>query len=100
MTISQITRNLAGAAALLALAAGAKGALAAEKLFATDASVRTILSFKVPEAAAQKLLPEGWQVSPPTTGPSRDANLKSSSSTCSRCKIRTAPLGNPSASRL
>jgi len=49
--------------------------LAAEKLVATDASVRTILSFKVPEAAAQKLLPEGWQVSPPSTGPSKDANL-------------------------
>ena len=75
MTISQITRNLAAAAALLALAAAANGALAAEKLFATDASVRTILSFKVPDAAAQKLLPEGWQVSPPTTGPSKDANL-------------------------
>jgi hypothetical protein len=75
MTMSQITRNLAVAATLLALAAAANGTLAAEKLVATDASVRTILSFKVPEAAAQKLLPEGWQVSPPSTGPSKDANL-------------------------
>ena len=75
MTISQITRNLAGAAALLALAASANGTSAAEKLVATDASVRTILQFRVPDAAAQKLLPEGWQVSPPNTGPSKDANL-------------------------
>ena len=52
MTMSQITRNLAVAATLLALAAAANGTLAAEKLVATDASVRTILSFKVPEAAA------------------------------------------------
>ena len=70
MTISQITRDLAGAAALLALAASANGTSAAEKLVATDASVRTILSFRVADATAQKLLPEGWQVCPPNTGPS------------------------------
>ncbi|MBV8131657.1 MAG: hypothetical protein JO282_03975 [Alphaproteobacteria bacterium] len=29
----------------------------------------------MPDAAAQKLLPEGWQVSPPSTGSSKDANL-------------------------
>jgi hypothetical protein len=75
MMISEITRNLAGAAAVLALAASANGTSAAEKLVATDASVRTILSFRVPDAAAQKRLPEGWQVSPPSTGPSKDANL-------------------------
>jgi len=75
MTMSQITRNLAVAATLLALAAAANGTLAAEKLVATDASVRTILSFKVPDATAQKLLPEGWQPSPDTAGPSKDANL-------------------------
>jgi hypothetical protein len=37
--------------------------------------LRTILAFRVPDAAVQKLLPEGWQVSPATTGPSKDANL-------------------------
>jgi hypothetical protein len=75
MTISQVTRNLAGAAAVLALAAAANGTSAAEKPVGTYGELRTILSFKVPDAAAQKLLPEGWQVSPPPTGPSKDANL-------------------------
>jgi hypothetical protein len=75
MTISKIIRDPAAAAALLALTAAANGALAAEKLVATDASVRTLLAFKVPDAAAQQLLPEGWQVRPPSTGPSKDANL-------------------------
>jgi hypothetical protein len=37
--------------------------------------VRTILSFKVSDAAAQRMLPDGWQVSPVSTGPSKDANL-------------------------
>ena len=75
MTISKIIRNPAPAAAVLALIAAANGALAAEKLVATDASVRTLLAFKVQEAVVQKLLPEGWQVSPASTGPSKDANL-------------------------
>ena|SRR6516162_8563708 len=66
MTISKIIRNPVAAAAVLALMAAANGALASEKLVATDASVRTILAFKVPDAAALKLLPEGWQVSPPS----------------------------------
>jgi hypothetical protein len=75
MTITQITRNVAGAAALLALAAAANAASAAEKLVGTFGEQRTALSFKVPDAAAQKLLPEGWQVSPASTGPSKDANV-------------------------
>jgi hypothetical protein len=41
----------------------------------TYGELRTILTFKVPDAAVQKLLPEGWQASPATTGPSKDANL-------------------------
>jgi hypothetical protein len=69
MTIPQTTRNIAGAITPIALAASAADASAAEKLVATDASVRTILAFKAPDAAVQKLLPEGWQVSPPSTGP-------------------------------
>src|SRR3984893_13657671 len=73
--MSAQTTNLAAVATILALAAAANVASAAEKLVATDASVRTILQFRVPDAAAQKLLPEGWQVSPPSTGPSKDANL-------------------------
>jgi hypothetical protein len=75
VTISQITRSLAGAAALLVAMATAEALSAEEKPIGTYGELRTILSFKVPEANAQKLLPEGWQVSPPSTGPSKDANL-------------------------
>ncbi len=75
MTISQIVRNVAGAAALLALTAAANAAFAGEKLVNTVAAQRTHLSFKVSDAAVQKLLPEGWEASPSNTGPSKDANL-------------------------
>jgi hypothetical protein len=46
-----------------------------EKLSATDISVRTALTFKVPDAVVQKLLPEGWYVNSPTAGPSKGSNL-------------------------
>jgi hypothetical protein len=75
MTISQVTRNLAGAAALLATAAAADAVSAAEKPVGTYGELRTVLSFKAPDAAVQNLLPEGWQASPASTGPSKDANL-------------------------
>jgi hypothetical protein len=75
MTISQTTRNVAGAAALLVMMAAGNAASAGERLVGTYGEERTVLAFKVPETAAQKLLPEGWQVSPPSTGPSKDANL-------------------------
>lgn len=75
MTISQITRSLAGAAALLVGMAAAEASSAAEKPVGTYGELRTVLSFKVPDANAQKLLPEGWQLSPASTGPSKDANL-------------------------
>lgn len=75
MTISQIARHIGAAVALLGLAAAANGASAAEKLVGTYGEQRTILSFKVPDAAVQKLLPDGWQASPTSTGPSKDANV-------------------------
>ena len=55
--------------------ATANVAFAAEKLVGTYGEQRTVLAFKVPDTAAQTLLPEGWKVSPPSTGPSKDANL-------------------------
>ena len=75
MTIPQIARQLGAAVGLLALAVAASGASAAEKLVDTYGEQRTVLSFKVPDATAQKLLPEGWQASAATAGPSKDANL-------------------------
>ena len=47
-----------------------------EKLVSTDASVRTILSFKAPTAAVEKLLPAGWQVDVPSSGAAAGANLR------------------------
>jgi hypothetical protein len=40
-----------------------------------DVSARTHLAFQVSDATAQRLLPPGWQVSAPQSGPSRGANL-------------------------
>ena len=51
-------------------------ALAQEKLVGTNMDVRTILNFKVPDAAVQKLLPPGFEANPATSGPSAGANLR------------------------
>jgi hypothetical protein len=75
MRVPQITRNLIAGAALLATAAAANAASAAEKPVGTYGELRTVLAFKVPDAAVQTLLPQGWQASPATAGPSKDANL-------------------------
>ena len=63
---------------LAALAASllATPTLAQEKHVVTDASVRTMFSFKAPAAAVEKLLPAGWQVDAPTSGPAAGANLR------------------------
>lgn len=57
----------------LLLVAGA--VLAEEKLIGTNADLRTVLSFNVSQAAAQKLLPDGWEVNSPTSGPAKGSNL-------------------------
>jgi hypothetical protein len=75
MRISQVTRNIARTVVLLALAAAADSASAGEKPVNTVGAQRTHLSFKVSDAAVQKLLPDGWDASPSNTGPSKDANL-------------------------
>jgi hypothetical protein len=59
---------------MLCLLAGP--ALAQDKLVGTNMDVRTILNFKVPDAAVQKLLPPGWEANPATSGPSVGANLR------------------------
>ena len=50
-------------------------AFAGEKLSGSNVDVRTTIAFKVSDAAAQKLLPEGWEVSSPTVGPSKGFNV-------------------------
>jgi hypothetical protein len=48
---------------------------AQEKLVATYGEARTVLAFKIPEAAVQKLLPQGWLPNPISAGPAKEANL-------------------------
>src|SRR5437763_81820 len=61
--------------ALLVLAVCPAFAQDKEKLSANDISVRTVLAFKVADAAVQKLLPAGFAVNSPTAGPAKGTNL-------------------------
>jgi len=58
----------------LLLAAGP--ALAAEKYVGSNVDSRTILAFKVADAAVQKFLPESWEPDVTTAGPAKDVNLR------------------------
>jgi hypothetical protein len=62
-------------AALLVLAAFPAFGQDKEKLSATDLSVRVALTFKMSDSAVQKMLPPGFEVNSPTTGPTKGANL-------------------------
>jgi hypothetical protein len=73
MMVSRMT--VAGLAALSVTAIATCPAIAQEKLVTTDAAQRTVLAFKVSEAALHTLLPAGWQSSPFSMGPSKDANV-------------------------
>jgi hypothetical protein len=46
-----------------------------ERLSGSNVDVRTTVTFKVSDAAVQKLLPEGWELSSPTSGPAAGFNL-------------------------
>lgn len=63
----------AGLPIVLLLLAGPS--LAQEKLAGSNVDVRTRLAFKAPETAVRKMLPDGWEVNSPTTGPAQGANL-------------------------
>src|SRR5690242_10372679 len=74
MTTSR--RATLGMSAAALLAAGLAGPAAAdEKLVGIYGEERTVLAFKLPDAAVQRLLPAGWEVAPVPAGPSKDANL-------------------------
>ena len=51
-------------------------ALAAEKYVGSNVDVRTVLAFKVVDAAVQKIMPDGWQPDVATSGPAKDVNLR------------------------
>jgi len=61
--------------ALLVLVAAPAFAQEKEKLSSNDLETRTVLAFKVSDAAVQKMLPSGWEINPPAAGPSKGANL-------------------------
>jgi hypothetical protein len=61
--------------ALLVFAACPAIAQIKEKPSTTDVSPRTVLGFKVSDAAIQRLLPAGFQVNSPIAGPAKGVNL-------------------------
>jgi hypothetical protein len=61
--------------ALLMFAACPAIAQDKEKASTTDVSPRTVLGFKVSDAAVQRLLPAGFQVNSPTAGPAKGVNV-------------------------
>jgi len=48
---------------------------AQEKVSGSNVDSRIGMAFKVSDAALRKLVPEGWEISPATSGPSQGANL-------------------------
>ena len=50
-------------------------AFAQEKLSGSNVDSRIGMAFKVSDAALRKLVPEGWEINAPTSGPSQGANL-------------------------
>jgi len=63
------------ALALIVLSLLMTGAYAGERLVGSNVDVRTVIAFKVSDAAVQRLAPEGWEVSPPPAGPLKGFNL-------------------------
>lgn len=61
--------------ALVVLWALAASAFADERLFGSSVDVRTTVAFKVSDAAVQKLVPDGWEISSPLEGPSKGFNI-------------------------
>jgi hypothetical protein len=62
-------------ALVLLLIAPSALAQGTERLLGSSSDVRTTLAFKVPDAAVQKMLPAGWEVNSPVTGPAKGSNL-------------------------
>jgi len=59
----------------LLLLAQAAWAADNEKFVGSNVDARTLLAFKAPQAAVEKLLPAGWEINPPAAGPSKGFNL-------------------------
>jgi hypothetical protein len=61
--------------ASLLIVAGAANAQEGERLSGTNLDFRTTLFFRVGDAKVQKLLPSGWELNSPDTGPASGMNL-------------------------
>jgi hypothetical protein len=61
--------------ACLLIAAVPAAAQQKEKLSSNDLEVRTLLAFKVSDAAVQKNLAPGWEINSPAAGPTKGFNL-------------------------
>ena len=48
---------------------------AQERLSGTNVDVRTSFTFKAPDAAVKKLIPPGWELNSPASGPAQGTNL-------------------------
>jgi hypothetical protein len=72
-----MTRRTVPLLLTLALALGplAAGIASSETRVGSNIDVRTVVTLKIAEAEAQKLLPAGWQVNPVASGPNQGANL-------------------------
>lgn len=73
MSISRIAARIGVAAAFILASLGT--AAGEDKLVGTYGEVRTVLAFKLSDAALQKILPEGWEAVPVAAGPAQGANL-------------------------
>jgi hypothetical protein len=63
-------------AGLAAFGTAPSDGTASETYSGSNVDARTILYFKVSPTALSKFLPEGWELSPVTTGPAAGANLE------------------------
>ncbi len=61
--------------ALIVLWALVVPAYAGEKLSGSNVDVRTLMAFKVADAAVQKLVPSGWEISSPAAGLAKGFNV-------------------------
>jgi hypothetical protein len=73
--MSKLGARAAAAALPLLLVLALYAFAQSEKFVATEADIRTVLHFKVSDGAVQKLLPAGWEVDSPTSGPYTDVNF-------------------------
>src|SRR6187402_205909 len=74
-TCSAVATGLAPHASAQVVAVATAPAAGSAPITEWSAETRTVLSFRVPDAALQRLLPAGWTVNPSTAPATAGANL-------------------------